>query len=213
MPIQSIVRFLVPTEGRFYDFLEQQGQLALEGAQALSRFAREKVPPEEVREAVQAVEHRGDAVVHEMEETLARTFVTPIDREDLKKLSDELDDVLDLTNGAARVCVLMGIDTPTQPMLDLISQLVASTEVLARAVPHLRKHEYQELVEASRTLRKIEKESDRIYRDAIRRLFHDPAVDAKTLLREKEMLDDLETAIDRCEHAGETMAHLAIKHG
>ncbi|MCK6573059.1 DUF47 family protein [Myxococcota bacterium] len=213
MPIQSIVRFLVPNEGRFYDFLEQQGQLALEGAQALSRFAREKVPPEEVREAVQAVEHRGDAVVHEMEETLARTFVTPIDREDLKKLSDELDDVLDLTNGAARVCVLMGIDTPTQPMLDLISQLVASTEVLARAVPHLRKHEYQELVEASRTLRKIEKESDRIYRDAIRRLFHDPAVDAKTLLREKEMLDDLETAIDRCEHAGETMAHLAIKHG
>ncbi len=213
MPIQSIVRFLVPNEGRFYDFLEQQGQLALEGAQALSRFAREKVPPEEVREAVQAVEHRGDAVVHEMEETLARTFVTPIDREDLKKLSDELDDVLDLTNAAARVCVLMGIDTPTQPMLDLISQLVASTEVLARAVPHLRKHEYQELVEASRTLRKIEKESDRIYRDAIRRLFHDPAVDAKTLLREKEMLDDLETAIDRCEHAGETMAHLAIKHG
>ncbi len=213
MSFQSIVRFLMPSEDRFYDYLEQQGELALEGARALARFAVEKAPPETVREAVQAVEHRGDAVVHEMEEALARTFVTPIDREDLKKLSDELDDVLDLTNGAARVCVLMGIEQPTQPMLDLIDQLVECTQVLAAAVPHLRKHEYQELVTASRTLRKIEKESDRIYRDAVRQLFHDPAIDAKTLLREKEMLDDLETAIDRCEHAGETMAHLAIKHG
>lgn len=213
MPIQSIVRFLMPNEERFYDFLEQQGELALEGAKALAGFAVDKLDPEAVREAVQAVEHRGDAVVHEMEETLARTFVTPIDREDLKKLSDELDDVLDLTNGAARVCVLMGISTPTQPMLDLIDKLVECTQVLASAVPHLRKHQYQELVNASRQLRKIEKESDRIYRDAVRHLFHDPAIDAKTLLREKEMLDDLETAIDRCEHAGETMAHLAIKHG
>ncbi|MSP73946.1 MAG: hypothetical protein EXR76_17580 [Myxococcales bacterium] len=102
-----------------------------------------------------------------MEEALALTFVTPIDREDLKKLSDELDDVLDLTSAAARGWVL----------------------------------------------RKMEKESDHVYREAIRTLFHDPAIDAKTLLREKEMLDNLERAVDRCEHAGETMAHLAIKHG
>lgn len=213
MSLQSIVRFLVPNEHRFYDFLEQQGNLALEGALALARLVREKDHPDTVREAVQAVEHRGDAVVHDMEEALARTFVTPIDREDLKKLSDELDDVLDLTNGAARVCVLMGIEKPTQPMLELIEALVRCTEVLAQAVPHLRAHRYHELVTASRQLRKMEKDSDTIYREAVRKLFHDPAVDAKTLLREKEMLDDLEKAVDRCEHAGETLAHLAIKHG
>ena len=213
MSLQSLIRLLVPNEQRFYDFLEKQGQLALEGALELARLAREKANPDAVREAVQAVEHRGDAVVHDMEEALARTFVTPIDREDLKKLSDELDDVLDLTNGAARVCVLMGIETPTEPMLALIEHLVGCTEVLAAAVPHLRKHQYHELVTASRQLRKLEKESDTVYREAVRRLFHDPAIDAKQLLREKEMLDDLETAIDRCEHAGETMAHLAIKHG
>jgi uncharacterized protein Yka (UPF0111/DUF47 family) len=203
----------MPNEDRFYDFLERQGQLALEGARALARFAVEKAPADTVRDAVQDVEHRGDAVVHEMEDALARTFVTPIDREDLKRLSDELDDVLDLTNAAARVCVLMGIEQPTQPMLDLIGQLVKCTEVIAESVPHLRKHQYHDLVMASRTLRTIEKEADRIYRDAVRRLFQDPAIDAKMLLREKEMLDDLEKAIDRCEHAGETMAHLAIKHG
>lgn len=213
MGFQSFIRFLIPREDRFYDFLEQQGRLAAEGAQAMNAFVTGKANPEAVREAVQAVEHKGDAVVHEMEEALARTFVTPIDREDLKKLSDELDDVLDLTNGAARVTVLMGIDKPTRPMLDLIGKLVESTAILADAVPLLRKHAYQELIARTRELRKVEKESDLIYREAIRVLFHDDSIDAKTLLREKEMLDDLETAIDRCEHAGETMAHLAIKNG
>ncbi len=213
MGLQSIIRFLIPREDRFYDFLEKQGELAAEGARALNQFLSGKANPEDVRKAVQEVEHQGDAVVHEMEEALARTFVTPIDREDLKKLSDELDDVLDLTNGAARVTVLMGIDRPTQPMLDLIAKLVECTELLAKTVPLLRKHAYQELIVQTRELRKAEKESDQIYRDAIRRLFHDDQIDAKTLLREKEMLDDLEKAIDRCEHAGETMAHLAIKNG
>jgi hypothetical protein len=148
-----------------------------------------------------------------MEEALARTFITPIDREDLKKLSDELDDVLDLTNGAARIRVLTGIESPSDASLKLIVHLVESTRILAEAMPLLRKHGYGDLVTASRELRRVEKASDQVYREAIRQLFADPAVDAKALLREKEMLDDLERAIDRCEEAGETLANLAIKHG
>ncbi len=213
MAIQDIVRFFMPRETQFYDFLEQQAELAYAGANILARFTQEGATAEAVREAVQAVEHKGDAVVHAMEEELARTFVTPLDREDLKQLSNELDDVLDLTNGAARACVLMGVSRPTEDMVALIIKLRESTEVLAQAVPKLRRHAYSDLVTDSRTLRKLEKSADTIYREAVRRLFHDPAIDAKTLVRDKEILDDLEKAIDRCEHAAETLAHLAIKHG
>ncbi len=62
------------------------------------------------RVAVQKFEHEGDAIVHELEEALAKTFVTPIDREDLQRLSSELDTVLDLTNGAIRACTMLGVD-------------------------------------------------------------------------------------------------------
>ena len=68
---QSLVRFLIPCADRFYDFLEEQGRLAAEGAKAMAMFLTGAAKAEDVRAAVQAVEHKGDAVVHEMEETLA----------------------------------------------------------------------------------------------------------------------------------------------
>lgn len=213
MSLQAVVRWFIPQETQFYDFLEQQATLAAEGSVALAHYFDQGAQPEKVREMVQVIEHRGDAVVHAMEEELARTFVTPIDREDLQALSARLDDVLDLTNGAARACVLMGIDRPSEAMLGLIGKLVEITKVLAICVPRLRRHEYALLVQDCRELRRIEKEADTIFRDAMRDLFRDPAVDAKTLVRNREVLEDLERAIDHAEHAGDMLMHLSIKHG
>ena len=69
------------------------------------------------------------------------------------------------------------------------------------------------LVESNRAIRKLEKEGDMVYREAVSALFHDDAVDAKRLLREKQVLEDLESAIDHCEKVGDTLANLAVKHG
>lgn len=211
MGLQNFIRLLLPREDHFYDYLEQQAVVAHEGAKALAGFDHRSGP--EVREAVQKLEHEGDKIVHAMEEALAKTFVTPIDREDLQKLSSELDDVLDLMNGAARACVLFALDKPTAPMIELAKCLVQSTEILRDAMPNLKKHAFSELIEATRKVRKIEKEADGIFRDAISKLFHDPSIDAKVLLREKEILEDLEFAVDRCEHVSGTLTNLAVKHG
>lgn len=211
MSIQSVIRFFLPREEHFYDFLEQQAAVAHKGALALVSFKDGDVA--EVREAVQRFEHDGDRIVHEMEEALARTFVTPIDREDLQKLSSELDDVLDLTNGTARAAALYGVDRPTEPMMKLIDVLVRCTEVLEVAIPNLRKHRYKELVDSARAIRKLEKEGDAVFRGAVSTLFHDRAIDAKQLLREKEVLEDLENAIDVCNNVADTLTNLAVKHG
>jgi uncharacterized protein Yka (UPF0111/DUF47 family) len=162
---------------------------------------------------VQEIEHKGDAIVHEVEDALARTFVTPIDREDLQKLSKELDDVLDLMNGAVRAAVLFGVEQPTEPMIALIDKLVECTQVLSDSVPNLRAHRYSDLIEASRKLRRLEKDGDTVFRNAISDLFHSPDVDFRKLLREREVLEDLESAIDHCEHVAQTLANLAVKHG
>jgi predicted phosphate transport protein (TIGR00153 family) len=216
MGIQEAIRWLLPKEEHFYDFLEQQAKAAHEGAKALAKFATSGTSAAEAREAVQKIEHEGDRIVHEMEEALARTFVTPIDREDLQKLSSELDTVLDLTNGAIRACVLLGVEKPTAAMKELIAIIVLCTQKIDEAVPKLRKGKYGELVAAARELRKIEKEADLVYREAVSALFASDArgaTDARVLIREKTVLEDLENAIDQCDAIADTLANLAVKHG
>jgi predicted phosphate transport protein (TIGR00153 family) len=212
MALQDLVRWLLPREDQFYGFLERQARIAHQGAQALAEFRPGRAIAD-VELKVQQLEHEGDKVVHELEEALQQTFVTPIDREDLQLLSAELDDVLDLTNSAARACALFGVDEPTEPMLQLIDLLVQASAELEAALPYLSKHDFAALMAASRTIRGLEKDADRVFRSALSRLFHDKAIDAKTLLREKEVLENLEHAIDRCERVASTLAHLSVKHG
>jgi uncharacterized protein Yka (UPF0111/DUF47 family) len=213
MSLQGIVRWLVPREDHFYGFLERQATNAHEGAVALARFKEAGATAATVRDAVQALEHEGDKISHEMEEALAKTFVTPIDREDLHKVSTELDDIIDLANGAIRAASLYGVEAPTEPMKRLMDLLVECTSVLAKAMPLLRKNEYAKITEATRTLRRLEKDADAIFREGVSTLFQSPPLEANRLLREKQVLEDLENAIDACEELGETLATLAVKHG
>ena len=211
--IQSLLRFLLPREDHFYDFLERQAQVAHRAAMVMGKYRDGSTTAQGIREQVQDLEHEGDQIVHEMLDTLARSFVTPIDREDLQRLSKRLDDIIDMTNAAARACVLFGVETPTKPMLAQIDKLVECTAVIEQLMPKLRKHAYAELIEASRSVAAIEKDSDGVFRDALSALFHDSGIDAKTILREREVLEDLEKAINRCDQVAELITNIAVKHG
>jgi uncharacterized protein Yka (UPF0111/DUF47 family) len=210
--IQQVIRWLLPREDHFFDFLERQAKTARLGAIALAKL-NEGASGQEVAEAVQVHEHDGDKLVHEMEDALAKTFVTPIDREDLARLSQELDDILDMMNLSARYFVIYRVTGITAPMRALIDLLVDATAKIDDAMPRLRKHDYPALMELSRTLRVLEKEGDTAFRDAVRELFEDPDIDAKALLKQKEILEDLEHAIDKCERVANTLATLSVKHG
>ncbi|MEI7893691.1 MAG: DUF47 family protein [Myxococcales bacterium] len=212
MWLQDIVNWFLPHEEKFFDFLERQARVAHQGAQALRSFA-DGVSADKVRADVQQLEHDGDKIVHELEEALALTFVTPLDREDIQELCGTLDDVLDMTNGTVRACALYGVERATAPMTQLMSLLVACTALLAETMPNLRRNDYPTIVEACRKIRNLEKDADVVFRDAVSALFRDPTIDAKVLLREKEVLEDLENAIDHCESVAETLIHLSIKHG
>jgi uncharacterized protein len=211
MGLQDIVRFLAPKEDHFFDFLEKQADAAHRGALAMSELKNGTA--QAATDKIQEIEHEGDGLFRGLEDALAKTFVTPIDREDLHKLSDELDDILDLTNGAARAYSLYGVKKTTEPMIALIDILIRSTEILKNAMPLLRKHQYLQLTEATRATRKLEKEADAVYRKAVSDLFRDDAIDAKVLLREKAVLEDLENAIDHCTYVASTLGLLAVKHG
>lgn len=211
MDLQSVVRWLLPKENTFYDMLEEIGALGHEAAKALTSLGSR--PVVEVTSAVQAIEHRADDVVRRMEDALARTFVTPIDREDLHRLTSSLDDIVDLANLTARAFDLYHVERPTPAMEQLVEKLVACTKVIATAVPLLRKHGYDELLVHSRQIRQLEKEADTIYRKAISQLFSEAHDDFRALIKQKEALDDIETAVDHCDNVADLLSNLAVKHG
>jgi uncharacterized protein Yka (UPF0111/DUF47 family) len=107
-------------------------------------------------------------------------------------------------------------------MKKLIDYIVRCTEKIDEAIPKLRKHQYTEIVNVARELRKIEKEADVVYREALSALvmpdasggaYRESAMDARVLIREKTVLEDLENAIDQCDSIADTLANLAVKHG
>jgi uncharacterized protein len=209
--MQSLIRFLLPKETHWYDMLEELGHLGLQASKAISQFGAS--PAGAVQESVQVIEHKADDVVRRMEDALARTFVTPIDREDLHRLTSDLDDVIDYMNLSARCFKLYHLEKPTEDMVQLMAKLQLATQVIADGVPLLRKHQYAELMEKLRQIKAIEKEADVIYRQAISQLFSATHPDFREMLRQKEALDHLEGAVDHCDKVSDVLANLAVKHG
>jgi uncharacterized protein Yka (UPF0111/DUF47 family) len=212
MGIQDVIHWLLPREEEFYSLIERQIDLLDEAAKALAQHA-EGVSAEKIYETVRNLEHQADAVVYEVEERFAQVFVTPIDREDIQALAVSIDDIVDLINLTARTFVLYRVPKATPPMLELMRILVTMAGVLRSEIPALRRHEYGKLIAAARVIKTHEKEGDRIFRTAVGDLFNDPEIDAKTLLRDKEVLEDLENAIDKFETVAERLKNLAVKHG
>lgn len=214
MGIQDVIRWFLPREHHFYDFLERQSKLAREAAVELSGFAAGKSELEAAYLKVEEQERLGDRAVEEMEDALARTFVTPIDREDLHHLSSQLDDVLDQIYSTIRSCDLLGVSPLSEPMKKMVAELLGCAELLDDAVPRLRKHEYSAIVDATRKIRQRERDADRVYGEGVSALFADGEERSpRVLIREKTVLDGLERAVDFCDNAANTLTNLAVKHG
>jgi len=214
MLFQAFVRWLLPRETHFYENLEQHAAFCDEAAQALLLlFPPSSLPLIEVKKQISTLEHQADEQVLKMEEALAKTFVTPLDREDLRELSGQLEEVVDLINLAVRTAHLYGLRSPFPEMQALSETLAKCTALLREGVGCLRKHEYSALLEINRQARQYEKEADTIFRQSVSELFADEAIDFKDLLKKKEILEGLENAVDACDGAAETLSNIAVKHG
>jgi len=212
MSLQQFIERLLPRETHFYTFLENQAVVALKAAEAFLPAGQPGADYETVRSELKKLENEGDRIHDEMMSALAATFVTPIDREDLQRLSKRLDDITDLLDVSARAFLVFHVDGPTEAIGALIRLIHESCKVLAEVMPLLRRSKYNELIERCRALARLEKQGNQIFRDELSRLFRDPAVDAKEILRAREVLDHLEKALDKCRLAAQTLTNIAVKH-
>jgi len=211
LPLQRAIRRLFPQDDSSFDLLEQMALLTNAAVKELARL--EERDPEQVADAVLQIEHRADKSFHEVEPGLARTFVTPLDRDDIHQLAAEIDDVIDTVNVTARVCSLLRVTAFTAPMRALLDILDRCTQELGGALPLLRRFDFPSILAAGRSVRSLEKDADAIYRQALGGLFQDPAVDAKQLLRERSVLEHIEEGVNRCERLAKTLSIFAVKYG
>jgi predicted phosphate transport protein (TIGR00153 family) len=159
------------------------------------------------------LETEADSLCHRLYEELDRTFVTPIDREDIAHLTKALDDVVDSMEHSAAFAALYRFETLTEPMRQIIRITARAVTELERAVGNLRQFKGPDSIrEPTVAVHTLENEADALYRDAVEYLFGN-GIDARELVRQKDMLFSLEHGVDECEDAMDVIRSVVVKNG
>jgi uncharacterized protein len=162
---------------------------------------------------IKNLEHEGDNITHTLFTTLFQTFVTPLDREDIAGLASAIDEVLDYTDGIADRFLLFNIRRPTPYMIDLSKILLSATQEIHFVVNILHKmRNASELITHCSNIKKYEQQADSIYRRAIAELFktNDNAIE---IIKLKEVYENFESALDRCQDVSDIIEDIALKYG
>jgi predicted phosphate transport protein (TIGR00153 family) len=206
------VRFsLRPSENSFYEFFSRAAQNLVRGAALLNELIEPEADVQSVSERLQEVEHDNDEITHELYNRINSTFVTPFDREDIYRLGSNLDDVMDHIEAVGNLVYLYGLsELPALPreMADLVEVLNQQAKLTADAMPRLKS--LKNLSEYWIEINRLENEGDRAYRMLLVRLFSGE-YDALTVLKLKEVADELEAAADAFEHVANTVETIAVK--
>jgi predicted phosphate transport protein (TIGR00153 family) len=199
---------LIPREESFYELYVQHGKLVAQAAELLRQIVEnfEDVPSKASR--LHDIEHEADEVTHEIMRRLNTTFVTPLDREDIHKLATTLDDVVDHMDAAADLLVLHNIEKPLPEMRSQAQLLVQASQITEEAMGRL--PAFDQLTEYFVEINRLENEGDRIYRQAIADLFSGD-YKAMDVLKWKDIIDELEAAMDELEDVANTLEGIALK--
>ena len=204
--------WIIPQEKHFYHMLEQQADLILEGAETLLDLAKNFDDVATKRDKMKDIEHRGDDVVHEIAEALNRTFVTPIDHDDMSKLASRMDDILDYMEAASHRMSAYEIKRIPPDMVKLVEVIVSSAKEVTHAVKDLKnfKKKDNEIVMHCIEINRLENVGDDITHQAIAALFKDTEV--LDIIKLKEIYEHLEMATDKCEDAADVIKDIYIKN-
>ena len=200
---------IIPKEETFFHLFEALAEKVHEGASALLTLLNEWSELDRKVGRILDIEHEGDEITHEIIRRLNTTFVTPFDREDIHHLASSLDDVLDHIEAAAEYLQLHKIEAPLRQMVTIADILAEAAAKTAEAMPQLRK--MRDLEKYWVEINRLENEGDRAYRRTIAELFSGD-YKAMDVLKFKEIIEEIEQAIDRLEDVANTIESIYLKH-
>lgn len=201
---------LIPREEKFYDDFKMMADQLRRGSRMLEEMLAVDPPVADKAHEIKEVEHQCDFLTHEVIQRLNKTFVTPIDREDIHELARTLDDVMDAIDNAASLIPLYRIDKVRSGARELTRIIIQQTDEIRAAVEALEQR--KGVLERAIEINRLENEADRIHRRAIGELF-DSEPNPINVLKWKEIYDLLEEATDACEDVANLLENVVVKHG
>jgi predicted phosphate transport protein (TIGR00153 family) len=201
---------LIPKEEKFFALFKDMTANIIEGAKLLKDMMDNYDDPQGSQKKIKDIEHKGDQITHDIIQKLNKSFVTPLDREDIYALAAALDDIIDLIDASAIRFIMYNVEKPTQEAKELAFIIVKSCEAVARAVAQLG-GKFEHIAESCVEVNALENEGDRVCREAISRLF-DEEKDPIQLIKWKEIYEILERATDKCEDAANILESVVVKN-
>jgi predicted phosphate transport protein (TIGR00153 family) len=200
---------LIPREERFYDDFTAMAEQIRYGAELLDQMLAPDRPLWDKADEIKEIEHKCDFLTHEIIQRLNRTFVTPLDREDIHMLARSLDDVMDAIDASATILRLYSIEAVRPGARELAHLVKQSAEQLVGALKALEGR--KGVAECAVEINRLENEADRAHQAAVQSLFKEEK-DAVAIIKWKEIFDFLEQATDRCEDVANVLEGVVVKH-
>ena len=200
---------LIPRDEGFFVLFNELAKRLKEAARLLNLLFAEPEKLDQYVAAIKTVEHEADVLTHDVRARIDRSFVTPIDREDIHLLATELDDVIDLLDGTARRVAMFHIAESRAPARKLSETIARAADHIEAGVAAIKKPAL--VSERSREIKRLEEEGDAIYQEAVGELFRGKP-DALEVMKWKEIYDTLERALDQCQGVGHVLESISLKN-
>ena len=199
---------ILPREEGFLTLFVRQAENVAAGATALVELLTNYADPAAGARRMKDLEHIGDTITHDLNTRLNQTFITPFDREDIHELASKVDDVLDLADAAAGRLVLYGVKSIRPGVVELAQILETATREILAAVRLLDKQDH--ILDHCIEINRLENEGDRICRALIATLFTEEKNPVE-IIKWKEIIEAIETAIDKCEDVANVIETVVLK--
>ena len=201
---------LIPKNEKFFVLFKEMTANITQGAKLFKEMLDTFDDPVMSQKKIKEIEHKGDSQTHEIVKKLNKSFVTPLDREDIYALSGALDDILDLIDACAQRFVMYNVEQPTAASKELAFLILKACQTLEGAVSLLGGN-LDDINKYCVEVNSLENEADRVCREAISQLF-DEEKDPIQLIKWKEIYETMERASDKCEDAANILESVVLKN-
>jgi predicted phosphate transport protein (TIGR00153 family) len=211
----SIIKWFMPKEERFHELLDRDTRNLLKAARLFSEIAHSTSLEERRVKKVQlkALEHDGDVITKSIFEALNSTFITPLDREDIRSLASDLDDILDYIEGAAQYLIMFEIGEAPEPLRRFSELLVVMVEEIGRHTSRIwNLANEKEIQDGIVRISELENEGDALYNTVIADLFKAADRNPIEVMKWKEVYSALEEGCDACRDYSHSIANVVVKN-
>jgi uncharacterized protein Yka (UPF0111/DUF47 family) len=206
-----MLKKFLPKETDFFSMFEKASLNVNRAADLLVEMMEDLSLSEIKTKEIYEAEQEGDMLTHEVMRSLNKTFLTPVDREDIHALVNRLDDVIDLIWASADRAMLFKLSSPLPEAVDLSKTLHETTQFIMKAVGCLKDKKYSYIQEYCIEINRLENRGDRIFREALVKLF-DTMKDPILVIKWKDVYEMLEEANDTCEDVANILEGIVLKH-